>query len=104
MACKDPAKKKENDRLYRERMKLNPAWIIYQRSRLRKYRTAENNREQFQKIKRDPEKYEREGIRKSVQARRAREANAKGSHSIQQWLWRVQYFGWRCFYCKIQLT
>lgn len=26
------------------------------------------------------------------------------THSIKQWLWRVDFYGWKCFYCGIKLT
>src|SRR6267154_5657567 len=36
--------------------------------------------------------------------RRARKRNAQGSHTIEQWFRRVEYYGWRCFYCKRELS
>lgn len=36
--------------------------------------------------------------------RRVRLLSAAGSHTVQQWLSRVEYFGWRCRYCKCELS
>jgi 5-methylcytosine-specific restriction endonuclease McrA len=36
--------------------------------------------------------------------RRTRKINAEGSHTQQQWLARVQFYGWKCGYCAIPLT
>ena len=31
--------------------------------------------------------------------RRAAEYHAPGFHTLEQWIMRVQYYGWRCAYC-----
>jgi 5-methylcytosine-specific restriction endonuclease McrA len=36
--------------------------------------------------------------------RRTRKLGAKGHHSRFQWKARVDYFGWRCRYCRTRLT
>lgn len=36
--------------------------------------------------------------------RRARLLNAPGNFSFENWLLKVVYYGWRCFYCKIDLA
>lgn len=36
-------------------------------------------------------------------ARRARQRNAKGSHTVEQWKSRICFYGSRCFYCKKEL-
>lgn len=35
---------------------------------------------------------------------RARKANAKGNHTYIQWLDKLSYYGWKCYYCKTILT
>lgn len=35
---------------------------------------------------------------------RARTLAAPGHHTVEQWIARVEYHGWRCFYCKCELT
>jgi 5-methylcytosine-specific restriction endonuclease McrA len=35
--------------------------------------------------------------------RRVLEYNSKGSHTHQQWLARVELYGWKCFYCPKKL-
>jgi len=36
--------------------------------------------------------------------RRARQHNASGCHSSTQWLARVGYHEWKCYYCKAELN
>jgi 5-methylcytosine-specific restriction endonuclease McrA len=36
--------------------------------------------------------------------RRADKKGAVGTYTFEQWIARVEYHGWRCIYCKIQLT
>jgi hypothetical protein len=36
--------------------------------------------------------------------RRALKANAQGTHTQQQWVARVAYYGWRCRWCRCELT
>lgn len=43
-------------------------------------------------------------FRQKVRRRRARKLNAVGSHTLTQWMARVEYYGWRCKYCKCELT
>lgn len=38
------------------------------------------------------------------QRRRARKAQAPGSHTLDQWMARVFFYGWLCGYCGIRLT
>lgn len=40
-------------------------------------------------------KYDRE--------RRLRKFNALGNHTYEQWIARIEFYGWRCKYCKVQL-
>jgi 5-methylcytosine-specific restriction protein A len=42
--------------------------------------------------------------RRDANARRARLANVGGTFTAQQALWRIEYFGWHCVYCKKELT
>ncbi len=35
--------------------------------------------------------------------RRVRHHSARGSCTLQQWIWRVEAHGWRCFYCGKEL-
>jgi 5-methylcytosine-specific restriction endonuclease McrA len=46
----------------------------------------------------------REHGKHKVSKRRARKYLAQGSHSIQQWMARVEFFGWRCRYCGLILN
>jgi len=34
----------------------------------------------------------------------ARKRGATGFHTYEQWMARVEFFGWRCVYCKVVLT
>ena len=36
--------------------------------------------------------------------KKAKRLGAKGSHTLEQWLSKVAFFGWRCVYCKKELT
>ena len=49
--------------------------------------------------KRNPQKATLQSKRK-----RARKLNAKGFHTLEQWMARVEVFGWKCVYCKLTLT
>lgn len=53
--------------------------------------------------KANPEKFRRLA-RRSLVHRRARLANASGSWTNEQWFQRCAFYGWRCFYCKVQLS
>jgi 5-methylcytosine-specific restriction endonuclease McrA len=39
-----------------------------------------------------------------VRNRLARKANAPGRFTFEQWMQKVAYHGWKCFYCHKQLT
>lgn len=41
--------------------------------------------------------------RRDANARRARLASVQGAFTAQQALWRIEYFGWHCVYCKKHL-
>lgn len=58
---------------------------------LRRVEIREYNREYAEK---NPEM-----MRHKAKVRRARLAGAQGSHTLKQWLDRVQFFGWSCRYC-----
>lgn len=45
-----------------------------------------------------------ERAREHVRARRGHRLNAAGSHTLEQWLARVQFYGWHCRYCRTELT
>lgn len=47
----------------------------------------------------DPERYRDLGRRRA-----ARKRGAQGSHTLDQWLARVALHGWRCRYCRSELT
>ena len=51
---------------------------------------------------RNIERMRQKGILSSGR-RRARIRGAKGSHTEKQWIARIAYYGWRCFYCRIGL-
>jgi len=36
--------------------------------------------------------------------RRALRRMAEGRHTAEQWLLRITFYGWRCFYCRVGLT
>lgn len=43
-------------------------------------------------------------VRVCALRRYARKCAAPGSHTLDQWLQRVALYGWRCAYCKVELT
>ncbi|PYY10601.1 MAG: hypothetical protein DMG69_06200 [Acidobacteria bacterium] len=45
-----------------------------------------------------------EVLRTYFQKRRHRLLSVGGEHTIEQWLSRVAYYGWRCAYCHCELT
>lgn len=49
--------------------------------------------------KKNPEK-----VRASLQRKATKRSLAKGEYTYQEWVWRCEYFGYRCRYCNIQLT
>jgi 5-methylcytosine-specific restriction endonuclease McrA len=65
-----------------------------------------------------PSIYDRKGVRtKSTKGailqyqrrlgrelREAREVAMLGFHTQQQWLWRIELYGWQCIYCGAELT
>ena len=46
----------------------------------------------------------RNAYRHYNETRRARKLAAEGICSLAQWLWRVEFYGWRCAYCACSLT
>jgi len=60
--------------------------------------------EHTRKWRRDnPEKFKiLKGVTKAK--RRAREINAPGFFTSEDWMQKVEYYGWRCVYCNIELT
>src|SRR4029077_18354220 len=56
-------------------------------------RWRERNPEQFIQL-----------VRLHALRRYARKCAAPGSHTLDQWLQRVALYGWRCAYCKVELT
>lgn len=36
--------------------------------------------------------------------RYVRQCNAKGTHTLEQWLQRVHFYGWHCAYCNKELS
>jgi 5-methylcytosine-specific restriction endonuclease McrA len=78
-------------------------------------RFRDKGRRKYGRVKVDPERYRRhlETSRriqqtpngKHIKSRyRARRKKATGSHSAEQWMARVVFYGWRCAYCKTPLT
>jgi 5-methylcytosine-specific restriction endonuclease McrA len=75
-----------------------------------KFRAADKRK--YAKIKADPIryaallKYYRERPARRLYSLRhiARKKGAKGSHTLTQWLARVEYYGWCCVYCGKHLT
>jgi len=45
-----------------------------------------------------------ETYRAQYRRRRALQRKAEGSHTADQWLSRIHFYGWRCFYCHLELT
>jgi len=43
-------------------------------------------------------------VRQKKDRRKSRERRAAGFCTLAQWFARVEYFGWRCRYCKVMLT
>lgn len=77
---------------YRERIR------VYAKAYRKKNRVI--LRSQFREwCQRDPER-----MRNHNRKRRALKASARGSHTPQQWLEKVAYYGWHCFYCSLILN
>jgi hypothetical protein len=51
----------------------------------------------------NPEKERRLGVIRSS-CRRARQLQAVGSHTYDQWIEKLNYYGWRCRYCLCPVT
>lgn len=68
----------------------------------RRYR--ETHLEERRKYGRDYWKAHPEKSRQLCSRRRARLVKASGHHSLDQWMARVEFFGWRCVYCCELLT
>jgi 5-methylcytosine-specific restriction endonuclease McrA len=62
-------------------------------SRLQEFRQIGADRMQGWRRK-HPEKH-----RHAVKLQRAKRKLAPGHHTLEQWLYKVEYHGWRCFYC-----
>lgn len=110
------AKNKEKVRGWTARYRANnPAKVRRQR---RKYRESNRDylrkkaRERYHtvvKLSEDIKEIRRKSRKtfsyRSCQARcEARARGATGTHTTAQWLARVEFYGWRCFYCGDELT
>lgn len=45
-----------------------------------------------------------ERAREHTRTRRGHRLKAPGFHTLEQWLARVAFYGWRCRYCRTELT
>ncbi len=106
--------KKMYDRLYyvnnKDRTReLQERWVEQNKQRFlatqKRYR--DKNREKCRERCREAAKFWRlthpEEVREQARKRRARLLNAPGSHTLSQWMSRVEYYGWKCFYCHTPL-
>lgn len=85
---KDPVKYREGRRNYANK----------------KYKNSQEFRKQIRERSQRWEKSNREVVRQIVRNKRARRYGAKGKCSKDQWMERVEYFGWRCWMCHALLT
>ncbi len=67
---------------------------------------VERERHRVRALRNDPAKYLRHRLQMNVHrdAYYARKRAAKGSHTLNQWLFRIAFYGWRCAYCDVPLT
>jgi len=116
------------------RLRQDAAWRKKEKTWHRKYREnhPKKDREYYLRIKTQPDKYRKllnrirawiklnktktrawqkrwdtkhpEKRRLKNRKRRAVHAQAAGTHELSQWLARVELYGWRCFYCRRQLS
>lgn len=102
-----------NPEKIRERKKL---WAKNNPSLVRKHKQREYKRHRKQVLKRvrlyierlkaDPVRYSEYRLKRTTAtaAYRAKKRNAIGTHTLAQWLARVNFYGWRCAYCRKTLT
>ena len=121
-----------NRRYYR--LRQDPEWRKKERAWRLKYKQnhPKKDREYYLKIRASPERYRKllgrirswisankaksrawqkrwdaehpEKRRTKNRKRRAFHAQATGTHELSQWLARVDLYGWRCFYCRRELS
>jgi hypothetical protein len=100
----NPDKVKQYDRNKRQRRRERDLEAVrtYAREKQRKYRAADP--EHFREVarRRYHAQLHKSRFRNIQKARRYR--NLTGFHSIDQWLDRVAYYGWRCKWCGKELT
>jgi len=86
--------------------------------RQRKYRASDpqhfraKDQRKYQRVKASPVRYARllETYRNNPKRKHysnrylARKKGAVGFHTFTQWMARVEYFGWACVYCGVELT
>lgn len=73
---------------------------------LRKWRKKNPDKvtaQQKRKCAKNPEKYRILANFRSAR-HRVRLQKAVGSHTLKQWLAKIELYGWRCFYCKRKLS
>lgn len=63
----------------------------------------------MEKVRQYKRKYAKSSVGRKRQRvdsknRRARKASATGSHTLEQWLVKLIYYGWRCWMCRKSLT
>src|SRR5215472_17722365 len=101
---KEKIKAQSKARYYR--IKDSPEFKSRMRDNLRNWRA--NNRERYNagqsKRQRQDRKKRPEHCRHKDRLARAREWGAMGNCTLEQWLARVEFYGWCCAYCRKPLT
>jgi hypothetical protein len=87
---------------------LKMKWAAKNPEKVAAYRQGFEARPEFKRKhaqrNREYRRTHKEWFRATKRNRRARELGAHGSCSAKQWRWRIEYYGWRCRYCKKSLT
>lgn len=76
-------------------------WRAKNKEKLRQQR--KDRTEEFKSRPHEWAKY-RLRMTHNLTTHRARQRTSEGSHTLQQWLARVEFYGWRCVYCSKPLV
>ena len=104
------AKNRARTRKRYRRLKSDPVQYVEHLAKMRRHKTKyrHKHRERVRTVdaalKRRLRKERPEYCNGIKKRQRARRAGALGSHTDAQWMARVAFYGWRCFYCRAILT
>ena len=102
--AKHPEKKRTEDKAYYLKTKESRKEIRNLQAKMNARRYLAENPEKVRKAHRDWYHKNKHRFQAYRQTKWRKIYGVRGHHTHKQWLARVEFYGWRCFYCKKELT